>query len=112
MKIAYEAENEGLTTEDLAPAFNTLVALVLKNVLVEDAEIDEEKAEGLAEDLTFALATMFDHDGIVVSGKVFSPRVAFVDGDKLLPGAADFDFLHEYAALPFDDLDDLEVSDT
>ena len=112
MQISYEDDvSDDLETEDLAPAFNILVALVLRRDLQGLKGHSKTEIEALAERLTFSLATMFDEDTIKISGKEYHPRVAFTKDDDLLKGAGDFDFLHEYAASLFDDLDDLDIAD-
>ncbi|WP_457646255.1 hypothetical protein [Profundibacter sp.] len=108
MSIAYKMDHEP-EHEGLSISFNTLVALSLQKSLIAEG-IDKEKARFLAENLTFDIAMVFDNEFIQVNGEKFLPRVSFVnENGEMVPGAADFDFLHEYAATPLDDLDDLEI---
>ncbi len=110
MSISYTIDGEP-EHEELAISFNTLVALRLQSSL-RAAGLDEERAMDLAESLTFDLAMVFDQEFIRINGKKYKPRVLFVEKDgNALPGAAEFDFLHEYAASPLDDTDDLEILD-
>lgn len=108
MHVEFEMDGDP-THENLAIAFNEMVALEIMDVLKAE-DIPYYEAQNLADSATFALAILFDQNSIVVNGKRYQPRVCFVaeDGD-VLPGAAGFGHLHEYAAGALDSAKDLKV---
>jgi len=90
--------------ENLAILMNLAIAAQLKQSLT-SAGVLPSKAWPLVETAVFELAIVFDQGKIVVNGKAFSPKIAFVDNDgRMLPGALKFNRLHEYASVFEDEL--------
>ncbi len=72
--------------------------------------MDSDAADEAAEVLTFDLAQLFDSGFIQVNDQKYAPRLAFVDSKgKVLEGPEKMNFMHEYAASPLDDVDDVTV---
>ncbi len=108
MRVEFDMDGEP-DHENLAIAFNSMVALEIMDVLKAE-EIPYLEAQNLADTAAFALAILFDQHTIAVNGKTYRPRVCFVSEDgEALPGAAEFDHLHEYAAGALDGAADLRV---
>ena len=96
---------EGLH-EHLAILYNLVMSKHLFAQLKRSG-FDETKAWNVTSAFLWDHAMMFDQHGeFVVNGKTYRPRIAFVDEQgELLPGAAEFDFLHEYAVHEVEELE-------
>lgn len=87
--------------EDLAESVATLMAHALLPLFAEN--MSEDLAKANVEGIVTELAYLFDEGEIVLGGKAYRPRIAFVD-DKgaILPGAAELVHLHQLAEDPFE----------
>lgn len=104
MKMTFTTDTEN-DHEAMAILWNLAVAADLKRSLAE-AGAPSDMVWPLAEHAVFSLAMLMDHGEIIVNGRKYCPRIAFADEDgKLLDGAAEFDFLHEYAAVEQEELE-------
>lgn len=107
VKTDDELEQDG-AHEELALLYNLAIAKIVEATAPKS--LSKEELTALRDNLVWEIAMFADQGEIVVNGQSFKPRIAFADeNDALLPGAAEFDYLHEYATI-FDD--DLEESDT
>lgn len=87
--------------EDLAETASTLIAHTLLPLFAEN--MSEEMAKANVEGIVTELAYLFDEGEIELGGKIFRPRLAFVDdAGRILPGAAELATLHELAEDPFE----------
>ncbi len=87
--------------EDLAEATTTLMAQTLLPLFAEN--MSEEVAKANVEGIVTELAYLFDEGEIEIGGKMFRPRLAFVDeAGATLPGVADLVTLHQLAEDPFE----------
>lgn len=87
--------------EDLAESVATLIAHTLLPLFAEN--MSEELAKANVEGIVTELAYLFDEGEIVLGGKTYRPRLAFVDETgKLLQGAAEMTNMHELAEAPFE----------
>jgi hypothetical protein len=108
LRLKEQPEGE-VDHENLAIMFATLNALHAREVLGSYIQ-DPAQIERAAESLSFDFGMMFDDSVIEMGGKRYRPRVCFVSDDgTVMPGAAEFDFLHEYSVGQFDNLDDVEI---
>jgi hypothetical protein len=87
--------------EDLAESVATLIAHTLLPVFSEN--MSEDLAKTNVEGILTELAYLFDEGEIVLGGKSYRPRIAFVDeAGRLLPGAEAQTHMHQLAADPFE----------
>lgn len=87
--------------EDLAESAATLMAHALLPLFAEN--MTEEVAKANVEGIVTELAYLFDEGEIELGGKIYRPRLAFVDENgTALPGIADLVTLHELAQDPFE----------
>ncbi len=102
MKIATELPADYVVShEDLAETASTLIAHALLPLFAEN--MSEEMAKANVEGIVTELAYLFDEGEIELGGKIFRPRLAFVDdAGAVLPGAAELVTLHELAEDPFE----------
>jgi hypothetical protein len=107
VKLTLQMEGEA-DHEQLVLLWNLMVATDLRRSLTEGG-LDDDAAWRHVEDATFGLAMLLDEAEMAVNGKVFRPRIAFVDEDgQVLDGAAEFDYAHEGAAVTKEDLAESE----
>ncbi|MEO1640270.1 MAG: hypothetical protein AAFU41_13605 [Pseudomonadota bacterium] len=86
---------------DLAEAVTTLMAQALYPLFAEN--MPEEMAKANVEGIVTELAYLFDEGEIHLGGKVFRPRLAFIDeAGAVLPGVAELNTLHQLADDPFE----------
>lgn len=106
MKISMTLDpNYELNHEMLMSFAPTLLALSLLQK-GDDKEQAEEDAEGLA----YEVAKVFDHSAVELNGKTFRPKICWVDeAGKILPGAANYDDLHDSAYGAMEDLDEIKI---
>lgn len=103
MNFQFRMESEP-DHENMVIMWNQMVAAGLQQGL-RDRNMDEAAIWPLVESLTFDLAMLLDDATFTINGKVYRPRIAFADEDgALLPGAAEFDYAHEYATVFEEDL--------
>jgi hypothetical protein len=87
--------------EDLAESAATLIAHALLPVFSEN--MSEDLAKANVEGIVTELAYLFDEGEIVLGGKSYRPRIAFVDeSGKILPGAEALAHMHQLATDPFE----------
>lgn len=92
--------------ENLAQLFNLAVAVQLKESL-KNAGLEQDEAWPIVTANVFDLAMLFDQGTFKINGKEYKPRIAFMTEDgKLLEGAAEFDYLHDYATIFEEDLEE------
>ncbi len=86
---------------ELAASSASLMAQVLLPLFAERMPADIARAN--VEGIVMELAYMFDEGEIMLGGKSYRPRLAFVDETGTpLPGFAEMDRLHELSDAPFD----------
>ncbi|MEJ6402608.1 hypothetical protein [Yoonia sp. 2307UL14-13] len=86
---------------DLAESVAALIAHALLPLFAENMSEDAAKAN--VQGILTELAYIFDEGEIVLGGKSYRPRLAFVDeAGQVLPGAAALNNLHEMVEDPFD----------
>ena len=86
---------------DLAESAATLIAHALLPLFAENME--EPIAKANVEGIVTELAYLFDEGEIVLGGRSYRPRLAFVDDKgRVLPGVAELNNLHELAEDPFE----------
>lgn len=91
--------------EHLAMLFNYVIAAQLRSSL-NYSGIPESEVWKIVDPLVFDIAMLFDDGVIQVNGKNYKMRLAFVDEKgNLLPDAAEFSHLHEYAVVEEDELE-------
>lgn len=87
--------------EDLAESTASLMAHALLPLFAEN--MTEELAKANVEGIVTELAYLFDEGEIVIGGKSYRPRLAFVDeAGRVLPGVAELVTLHQLAEDPFE----------
>ena len=87
--------------EDLAESAATLIAHALLPLFAEN--MTEELAKANVEGILTELAYVFDEGEIELGGRIFRPRLAFVDDTgAILLGAAQLTTLHQLAEDPFE----------
>lgn len=94
---------EGYTVshEDLAESAGTLIAHALLPLFAEN--MTEEAAKANVTGIVTELAYLFDDGEITLGGRIYRPRLAFVDDQgNVLPGAAQLTNLNELVEDPFD----------
>lgn len=87
--------------EDLAESAVSLIAHALLPVFAESmtAEVAKANVQGIVTELAY----LFDEGEIELGGKIYRPRLAFVDDSgTVLPGVAALNTLNEMADDPFD----------
>ena len=78
---------------DLADAATTLIAHALLPIFAES--LSEDAAKANVQGIVTELAYLFDEGEIVLGGKTYRPRIAFVDeSGAVLPGVAELTELH------------------
>jgi hypothetical protein len=108
MKITFQMDSEA-DHESLVIIWNLMVAAELRETL-KGKGIEANMAWEVVESATFGLASLLDDSQFVINGKIYRPRIAFVEEDgNLLPGAAEFDYAHEYATVFEEDLAESDV---
>lgn len=102
MKIGAELpEGYAPSHDDLAAASATLIAHTLLPLFSEN--MSEDMAKANVQGIVTELAYLFDEGEIHMGGKVYRPRMAFInDAGEALPGAAELDTMNELADDPFD----------
>lgn len=102
MKIGADLpEGYAPSHDDLAAASATLIAHTLLPLFSENMSEDVAKAN--VQGIVTELAYLFDEGEIHMGGKVYRPRMAFInDAGEALPGAADLETMNELADDPFD----------
>ena len=87
--------------EDLAESAVTLMAHALLPLFAENMSEDVAKAN--VEGIVTELAYLFDEGEIELGGKIYRPRLAFVDDTgAILPGVAELVHLNQLAEDPFE----------
>lgn len=87
--------------EDLAESAVTLMAHALLPLFAENMSEDVAKAN--VEGIVTELAYLFDEGEIELGGRIYRPRLAFVDDTgATLPGVAELAHLHQLAEDPFE----------
>ncbi len=90
-----------VTHEELAQSVGALIAHALLPIFGE--KIPSEMAKANVEGILTEFAYLFDEGEIELGGKTYRPRLAFVDeSNKVLPGFAELENLHEMVTEPFD----------
>lgn len=102
MKIGTELPPEYVVGhDDLAEAATTLIAHALLPLFAEN--MGEDMAKANVQGIVTELAYLFDEGEIELGGRIFRPRLAFVDdAGQVLPGVAALNTLHELADDAFD----------
>lgn len=102
MKIGTELPADyAVRHEDLAEAAVALIAQALLPVFAQS--MTEEVAKANVQGIVTELAYLFDEGEIEIGGKIYRPRLAFVDATgATLPGVAELTTLHELTEDPFD----------
>ena len=91
--------------EHLAMLINYAVAAELRSTL-NFAGVSESDVWPIVENAVSSIACVFDQGTFEVNGKIYRPRVAFVDqSGNFLPGAESYGHLHDYAAIREDELE-------
>ena len=86
---------------DLAQTAGSFIGHALLPLFIE--HMPEEAAKANVEAILTELAYQFDEGQIEIGGKIYRPRMAFVDDNgTILPGAAQMDDLHAMVTDPFD----------
>jgi hypothetical protein len=86
--------------DDLAAASATLFAHALLPLFIDN--MAEDAARANVEGIITELAYLFDEGEIELGGKVYRPRLAFVDdAGNTLPGIAELTTMHDLASEPF-----------
>ena len=87
--------------EDLAQSAGSLLAHALLPIFAE--LLSEEQAKANVEGIVTELAYLFDEGEIELGGRIYRPKLAFVDDrGKVLDGVAEMDTLHQMVEGPFD----------
>lgn len=87
--------------EDLAQSAGTLIAHALLPLFAEN--MSDEAAKANVAGIVTELAYLFDEGEIALGGRIYRPRIAFVDDtNTVLPGAQNLDTLHALVDDPFD----------
>ena len=87
--------------EDLAESTTTLIAHALLPIFAEN--MSEEIAKANVEGIVTELAYLFDEGEIHLGGKVYRPRLSFIDETgATVPGAEALTTLHQLAEDPFE----------
>lgn len=87
--------------EDLAESAMTLIAHALLPLFAEN--MSENVAKANVEGIVSELAFLFDEAEIELGGRIYRPRISFVDDTgTVLAGAADLVTLHQLAEEPFE----------
>lgn len=90
--------------DHLSQLFNMAMLANLKHVL-EESGVRQHRAFKLAGTSLESLARVMDEGKIVVNGKTYQPRVAFISEDgEMVRGAAEFDTLTQHVKLTPEDL--------
>ena len=102
MKIGTELpEGYAVSHEDLAESAGSLIAHALLPLFAENMSDDAAKANVTG--IVSELAYLFDDGEIELGGRIYRPRLAFVDdAGTVLPGAQSLDTLNELVEDPFD----------
>ena len=110
MKIGTELPADYVVThEDLAESVAALIGQALLPLFAEN--MPEQAAKANVEGILTELAYLFDEGEIELGGKVYRPRIGFVDEEgAILPGAAALNSLHELVAEPFDIAPEANIS--
>ena len=101
MKIGAELpEGYAPSHDDLAAASATLIAHTLLPLFSEN--MTEDMAKANLQGIVTELAYLFDEGEIHMGGKVYRPRMAFInDAGETLPGAESLTNMNELADDPF-----------
>lgn len=95
--------------EDLSETAGALIAHALLPLFAEN--MSEEMAKANVEGIVTELAYLFDEGEIELGGKIYRPRLAFVDEKgATLPGAAELVTLHQLVADPFEIAPEARIS--
>ena len=87
--------------EDLSESAGSMFAHALLPIFAE--LLSEEQAKANVEGIVTELAYLFDEGEIELGGKIYRPKLAFVDeAGRVLPGVAEMDRLHQMVEDPFD----------
>lgn len=94
-------EGYDVSHEDLAESAGTLIAHALLPLFAEN--MSDEAAKANVTGIVSELAYLFDEGEIALGGRVYRPRLAFIDdAGNVLPGAQNLDTLNELVEDPFD----------